>query len=264
MVKLVKKQVVITGSFAELLKIAKNGDHIDLCSSPFTSGLQSHWCVHPEGIVVQKGNTLLLNGKQTLFQGTFQDWRVAVDDPSKIFLLNKKEEFGPEYSIISDSKGNEICRIESWWLQSWQAHLGGVVVSRGHHNQSNYSIELNAKEVLTNINSYGPCRWSIIPGTTDVLIQESNFTFRRNEKLQEFDFKLGRIKDWEVCNKGLVFNQDDGEFSIIRWGEKKPVIYFDSHSHLDGCTEWRLHPNGIVVEETDSSKKNYTLIVVKG
>jgi hypothetical protein len=267
MVELVQQQVTerhVTGSFADLLRKAKTGDCIHLCDHPFISGLQPHWCAHPEGVVVQQGDKLLLNGDGVLFKGVFRDWRIAVDDPNRIFLLNKKKGLGPEYSIISDHEGNEICRVESWWLKSWQAHSAGVVVGRGHHNQSDYTIELNAKKVLARMSGYGPCRWSVIPGTTDVLTQGGNRTFCRNGRLQKFDFGLADVEDWQISDKGFVFNEEDGTFSIIRWRKKKPVIYFDSQKQLAGCPDWRLHPNGIVLKSNPSSSKNrYTLIVVK-
>jgi hypothetical protein len=270
MVELVKRQVVETrtkGTLADLLRKAETGECVHLCDHPAIQGNQPHWCAYPEGVVVQQGERLLVNGDRTLFEGVFQDWRIAVDDPSRIFLLNKEKKMGPEYSVISDSEGNEICRVESWWLHDWQACSAGVVTCRGERFHTCQTIELNAEKVLARMDSDEPGRWSIIPGTTDILTQGRHCTFYKNGRVQKFNFEWHDLKDWHVSEKGFVFNEEDGAFSIIRWGKQKSAIHLAAQEQLVECDDWRdwqLHPNGIIIKSALSSSANrYNLIVVK-
>ena len=106
------------------------------------------WEVHQEGIVIQKGKKLLLNGKELLYKGDFDEWNVHPDgvviQKGKKFLLNGKEllykgdfdewDVHPDGIVIRQGEkfllnGNYL--LYKGDFDDWHVHPDGIIIQQG-------------------------------------------------------------------------------------------------------------------------------------
>jgi hypothetical protein len=75
------------------------------------------WYSHPDGVIIQKGNQLLLNGKDLLYEGDWDDWRSHPDG----VIIRKGNQ------LLLNGKG---LLYEGDW-DNWRSHPDGVIIRKG-------------------------------------------------------------------------------------------------------------------------------------
>lgn len=97
----------------ELVSHAGPGSHILLYE-----GEWDYWEPHPEGVVIQRGNRLLLNGVQLLYRGPWDYW--GVHPEGVVIGLGDK-------LLLNGDK----LLYEGIW-DGWEPHPEGIVIRRGN------------------------------------------------------------------------------------------------------------------------------------
>ena len=121
-------------------------------------GIFDKWGSHPEGVIIQKGDELLLNGKELLYKGAFDGWgshpEGVIIRKGDEFLLNGKEllykgkfdDWGSNRSEgVIIQKGAELLLngkelLYKGGFSSWSSYPEGVIIRKGDewifYNQS--------------------------------------------------------------------------------------------------------------------------------
>jgi hypothetical protein len=101
---------IVENNFEELLSSAKAGDMIPL--------YEGEWDTHPKGVLIRKGRKLFLNGKASVYEGEWDNWRehhrgVVIEKDNQLLLNGKTLLYGGEYD-------------------EWLSHPDGVVIRKGN------------------------------------------------------------------------------------------------------------------------------------
>jgi hypothetical protein len=110
------------------------------------------WYPHPQGVIIQIGNKLLLNGKDLLYEGEWDDW---VSHPQGVII-----QIGNKFLL----NGEDLLYEGKW--DGWMPHPQGVIIQIGN------KFLLNGKYLLYE----GECDyWE--PHPQGVIIRKGNDWF---------------------------------------------------------------------------------------
>jgi hypothetical protein len=84
--KLIKLEVIKNTNLQELLSQKKKNDFIILYEGEFDT-----WLANSKGVVIQKGNKILLNGEKLLYEGEFDTWTCEIDE--SVITIKKKNQW---------------------------------------------------------------------------------------------------------------------------------------------------------------------------
>jgi len=175
-------------------------------------GIFDKWGSHPEGVIIQKGDELLLNGKELLYKGAFDDWipcpEGVIIQKGDELLLNGKE-------LLYKGKSDR-----------WGLHPEGVIIQKGDE------LLLNGKELLYKGAFDG---WGSHP--EGVIIRKGD-EFLLNGK--ELLYK-GKFDDWGSNRSEGVIIQKGAELLL----NGKELLY------KGGFSSWSSYPEGVIIRKGD-------------
>jgi|GEM_PF-1656626 len=184
---------------------------------------------HPEGIIIRNGEKFLLNGRDLIYEGPFDQWEAhpkgIVTRVGKDFFLNGRkllyqgdydihhDEWQPDFNLdglIIRRKNNFFLNGEKLLYQGpcdeWKAHPDGFVIRIGDEF---WLISLSKKELLYKGEWTS---WDIYPGgMKEIIICHHNYYFwihyPNNQKKLILSKRI--TNNWRAHNDGIITTESN-------------------------------------------------------